>query len=338
MPISGRKTNLMKISNETKVGILTVVALTVLIIGFNFLKGKDIFNRSKKIYAVFTKLGALTKSNEVKINGYPIGIVYDFEPTDKNLNGVKVTISLSEEGSTVNIPTNSVAYISAGLLGSANIIIEKGDSTVFLKDGDYIKTREDAGFLGDLSSQAGSTLTSVSTSLDSLKVVFANVNRLFDVNMKGNIQHIIDNLAKTSASINKMFDENGSLAVTLHNTSAITDNLKKNNDSITLIIGNTKRLTAKLAELDVQQAIDSFQLMISQLSKAINKFTSPEGSLGAMINDKKLFNNLNDLALSLQILTDDIRVHPKRYFGNVIFNRKDKTGPLTSPSKKDSLP
>ncbi|MBK8142829.1 MAG: hypothetical protein IPK57_18890 [Chitinophagaceae bacterium] len=67
----------MKISNETKVGILSIVALTTLIIGFNFLKGKDVFNRSDKIYAVFTDLGTLEKSNEVKINGLPIGTVYD---------------------------------------------------------------------------------------------------------------------------------------------------------------------------------------------------------------------------------------------------------------------
>jgi phospholipid/cholesterol/gamma-HCH transport system substrate-binding protein len=95
--LAGRKQSpgkniLMKISNETKVGVLTIAALTVLIVGFNFLKGKDLFNRTKKIYAVFGKLGSLGRSNDVKINGYPIGTVYAFGPTDKNVNGIKVTI------------------------------------------------------------------------------------------------------------------------------------------------------------------------------------------------------------------------------------------------------
>ena len=72
----------MKISNETKVGILTITALTILILGFNFLKGKDIFGESEKIYAVFTDLGPLTKSNEVKINGYVIGKVYSLDASD----------------------------------------------------------------------------------------------------------------------------------------------------------------------------------------------------------------------------------------------------------------
>jgi phospholipid/cholesterol/gamma-HCH transport system substrate-binding protein len=328
----------MKISNETKVGILTVVALTVLIIGFNFLKGKDVFNRSKKIYAVFTKLGALAKSNEVKINGYIIGTVYSFEPIDKNLNGIKVTINLSGDGEKVNIPANSVAYISAGIIGSAIITIEKGDSTVYLKDGDYVNTREDPGIFGDLPSQAGSTLTNVRASLDSLKVVFANINKLFDANTKGNLQQAIKNMTDATSSLNKLFDENGALATTMRNASSITDNLKKNNDSITAIISNTKQLTAKFSQLELKQVVDSLQSVMSKLKSAISKITSPEGSLGALMGDKKLYNSINELALSLQILSDDIRVHPKRYFGNVIFNRKDKTGPLTSPSKKDSLP
>ncbi|HQV61702.1 MAG TPA: MCE family protein, partial [Chitinophagaceae bacterium] len=94
----------MKISNETKVGILSIVALTILIVGFNFLKGKDVFNRSDKIYAVFKDLGTLEKSNEVKINGLPIGIVYDKQEKDKNVSAIVVTINLTRN---VNIPKNS---------------------------------------------------------------------------------------------------------------------------------------------------------------------------------------------------------------------------------------
>jgi phospholipid/cholesterol/gamma-HCH transport system substrate-binding protein len=91
----------MKISNETKVGILTIVALVILIVGFNFLKGKDVFSRSKKIYAVFSELGTLEKSNEVKINGLPIGNVYDKKERDKDVSAVVVTISLTRD---INIP------------------------------------------------------------------------------------------------------------------------------------------------------------------------------------------------------------------------------------------
>ncbi|HQW44726.1 MAG TPA: MlaD family protein, partial [Chitinophagaceae bacterium] len=129
----------MKINNETKVGILTIVALTILILGFNFLKGKNLFDKSKKIYAVFQDMGSLEKSNEVKINGLPIGSVFDKREIDKDVSAIIITINLTRD---INIPDNSVAYIGSGLVGASFIIIEKGDSKTFLKLGDTLKTRE----------------------------------------------------------------------------------------------------------------------------------------------------------------------------------------------------
>ncbi|RZM15926.1 MAG: MCE family protein, partial [Pedobacter sp.] len=157
----------MKINNETKVGILTVVALVLLIIGFNFLKGKDFLNKSTRIYAIFDKVGSLTKSNEVKINGLTIGNVYDIDEVDKTVTGIKATITLTRD---VNIPNNSVAYITAPLggLGSATIVVEKGNSTTFLKDGDQLATRIDEGLFGGLTAEVSPTLAKIRNSLDSL--------------------------------------------------------------------------------------------------------------------------------------------------------------------------
>src|SRR5262245_30603924 len=112
----------MKINNETKVGLLAVVALALLITGFNFLKGKNVFNSSNYIYAVFSDIGPLEKSNQVKINGLPIGTVYAMAPSDKDVTGIVVTINLTKD---VNIPKNSVAYISASLVASSYITVEK---------------------------------------------------------------------------------------------------------------------------------------------------------------------------------------------------------------------
>ncbi len=326
----------MKISNETKVGLLTIVSLAVLIVGFNYLKGKDVFNRTKKIYAVFSKLGSLAKSNAVKINGYPIGTVYDYQPTSKNVDSIKVTISVTED---IHIPSNSIAYVSADLLGSSSITIEKGDASVFLKDGDYLMTREDPGIFGDLPSQAGSTLSNVRTSLDSLKVVFSNINKLFDENTKGNLRETIANIKSATNSLNQLLDpEKSALAGSLRNINSITDNLKKNNDSITVTISNAKRFSEKLSKLNLQQTMDSLEKAISQLKTTIAKLSSNDGTLGALINDKKLYNKLNDVILSAEILMDDLRAHPKRYVNFSLFGKKDKAGPLTSPSKKDTIP
>ena len=112
----------MKISNETKIGALTAIAIALLILGFNFLKGKDLFEHSKKFYAVFKSVEGLENSNAVKIKGLEVGSVYAIRPIDKNVDGIVVTISMKKE---VNIPKNSVAIIDAGLIGSASIMIKK---------------------------------------------------------------------------------------------------------------------------------------------------------------------------------------------------------------------
>jgi ABC-type transport system involved in resistance to organic solvents, periplasmic component len=328
----------MTINHETKVGILTIVALAMLILGFNFLKGKDVFNNSKKIYAIFPKLGSLTKSNEVKINGLTIGTVYDLQEVDKNVSGIKVTISLTRD---VNIPVNSVAYISANVvgIGSASIIIEKGDATTYLKDGDVLNTRIDEGLFGGLTSEVSPTLTKIRNSLDTVNKVLSNVNTIFDAGAKRNLQTTIANLALASNSLNKLLDlQTSALGAALNNVNSITGNIKNNNDSLTAVISNTKKFTEQLARLEMKKTMDTLQAAVSQLKFTMTKISSNEGTLGALINDRQLYNRLNDAVLSAEILIDDLRTHPKRYVNVSVFGKKDKGGALTSPAKKDTVP
>jgi phospholipid/cholesterol/gamma-HCH transport system substrate-binding protein len=326
----------MKISNETKVGILTISALTILILGFNFLKGKDVFNRSKKIYAVFTDLGSLAKSNEVKINGLVIGKVYEINSQDKNVNGIIATINLTKD---VNIPRDSKAYISSPLVGASYLIIEKGKDSIFLKSGDTLTTRIDNGILDDVKAQLTPTLNKVRNSLDSLNRVMSSVNNILSSEARGNLQQTLANLNNASRSLSGLLNsETGSLAKTLNNASSITDNLKKNNDSITAVISSAKRAADKFSNLDVKPMLDSLQNAVSQLKSIIAKVNSPKGSLGALINDRQLYNKLNDAIISAELLMDDLRTHPKRYVNLSVFGKKDRTGPLTSPTTKDTIP
>jgi len=326
----------MKISNETKVGILTIVALTLLIVGFNFLKGKNVFNKEKHLYAVFSDLGSLRKSNEVKMKGLPVGVIYEYTEIDKNLSGIIVTITMKRD---VNIPKDSKATIESELLGNTYMNVAQGQSTEFLKDGDTIVTDRASSFLGDVKAQITPTLTSVRSAIDSLKIVLGGLNRLFDKDTKGNVSDIIRNLKQTTSSLNKLLDaESGALAATLNNANSITGNLKKNNDSITATISSIKKAADKFSGLEVQPTIDTLQATIGELKNVLSKFNTNEGTLGLLMKDRKLYDQLNSLLLGVEILFDDIRVNPKRYTGSVIFNRKDKTGPLTSPAKKDSIP
>ena len=167
----------MKINNETKVGLLAVVAIVLLVLGFNFLKGNDFFKKTTHVYAVFDKLGALDKSNVVKINGLPIGSVYDFVPTDKEVSAIVVTINLTKE---VNIPKDSKAFIASSIVGASSITIEMGTSNDYLKHGDTIQTVINEGVLGDLTSQVTPTLTKTRVAIDSLTVLIGNFNRVLD--------------------------------------------------------------------------------------------------------------------------------------------------------------
>jgi phospholipid/cholesterol/gamma-HCH transport system substrate-binding protein len=326
----------MKISNETKVGILAIVAITLLIAGFNFLKGKNVFSKEKHLYAVFNDLGSLRKSNEVKMKGLPIGAVYDYTEIDKNLSGIIVTITLKRD---VNIPMDSKATIESELLGSTYLNLTPGSSTEYLKDGDTLVTDRTTSLFSDVKAQINPTLTRVRDAIDSLKLVLGGLNRLFEAETKNNIHDIIRNLKETSANLNTLLNaESGALAATLNNANSITDNLKKNNDSITATISSIKRAADKFSNIEVQPTVDSLKASIIEFKNLISKFTTNDGTLGLLMNDRALYDQLNKLALGLEILIDDIRVNPKRYTGNIIFNRKDRTGPLTSPAKKDSVP
>jgi len=324
----------MKISQETKVGILSVIAIALLIMGFNFLKGKDVFKKRKQIYAVFKDLGPLSKSNEVKINGYVIGSVYDLQARDKDVTGIVATINLTED---VNIPDNSQAYISSPLVGSSYITIEKGDSKNYIKPGDTLNTRRDPGLFEDVKSQINPTLDKVREGIDSLKVVFSNINTLFNPQNKARITEVLSNLSMATNSLNSLLNtQTGALARTLENTSAVSANLRHNNDSITAAISNVKRFSERLSSLELERTIDTLQTAISQFRAAVAKMNSTEGSLGALLNDRQLYNKLNDVALSAEILLDDMRTHPKRYVNFSIFGRRDRGDALNSPVKKDS--
>ncbi|WP_409966033.1 hypothetical protein PIECOFPK_02491 [Mycovorax composti] len=326
----------MKISNEVKVGILAVVAIVALIVGFRFLKAKDIFNRTPKLHAIFKSVGGLEKANFVKINGLTVGSVYAMEPADENVTAVKVTLSITEK---VNIPSNSVAYIEGSLLGSSNVIIELGDATTNLKDGDVIQTKEEAGLLGNLTSEAKPLISKVRNAADTATLLLSNFNNILNPATQHELQATIANLSRSTAALNALLNSlNQPLSSTMENMNAITSNIKNQNKAIEGILNNANTFTNDLKQLQLQRTIDSLNATISDLRTTITGISDPNGSLGALMHDRKMYNKLNDVLLSLEILLDDIRVHPKRYVNISVFGKKNKSGELTAPAIKDSVP
>lgn len=167
------------------------------------------------------------------------------------------------------------------------------------------------------------------TSLDSLIEV---VGGLFDPKVKNNFTAIFSHLAASSASLEKMLNsENSMLAHTLNHVDSFTGNLVKNNKRIDTTLSNLQKTTEDLSKAKISETVASINSTMEQLKTVIDKVNSPNGSLGLLINDKKLYQNLEGTTRSLNTLLDDVRVHPKRYVNISVFGKKDKSGPLTAP-------
>lgn len=331
----------MKISNETKVGALTAIAITLLILGFNFLKGKTLFKTGNYILARYSDTKGLMVSNAVFINGFQVGSVSDIENADKNLTSLIVTIKLKDN---YNISTTSVASIKESPLGAPSIVIVPGDAPSYLKTGDTILTASNAGLLGDIMSKLGPVSDQIKTTVHSLDSVLKNINTIFDPATKNNLQQVIANINKTTASLvvssasiqNMMNAQTGAITQSMNNVASFTRNLSDNNDKVTRMLTNVEATTNNLSKADVAGSVEQLKATIQRLNGILEKASSNDGSLGKLMNDPTLYNNLSNTIRSANILMDDLRLHPKRYVNISVFGRKDKDGPLTAPLPVDS--
>jgi phospholipid/cholesterol/gamma-HCH transport system substrate-binding protein len=334
----------MKISNETKIGALTVVAVVFLILGFNFLKGKSVLKTGFFLYAKYSDLKKLASSNAVYANGLQVGTVYSTVAADASLKELIVEVKLSDE---YEIPVNSLATIETNPLGAPVMDIQLGNATKFLKSGDTLRSVENAGMLGAISNKLGPLSDQLTTTLVTLDSLMRNFNSLLDTNTKGNLRSVISNLndatghiTASTISLEKLLNvQSGALAQSLANIDEFTGNLAKNNSKIDSTLAYLQITTRNLSEADIDGLINGFKRSADSLSSIINHINSTDGSLGALINDKALYNNLNNITRSLNVLLDDLRVHPKRYVNISVFGKKDKGDYLTEPlPAKDSIP
>jgi phospholipid/cholesterol/gamma-HCH transport system substrate-binding protein len=319
----------MKISNETKIGALAAISIAVLILGFNFLKGKTLFEHDKRLYAVFDKVEGLTKSNPVTINGLQVGKVASLYEKDKMVSGIIVSIDLTKE---VTIPDNSLVFVNKALFGEGNLEIKLGNSNRFVGDGDTLKSTTNPSLLENVQQSVTPAVNNLNSAIQALEVLIANINSVLDPNMKNNLQNTVANTAATTAQLRNLLNaQTGALAASLQNMSDFTSNLNKNNESINKTVKNLETATGKLAAADVDAVIKNLQTATNNLNELTGKINSKEGSLGLLVNDKSLYNNLQNSIRSLNILLDDVRVNPKRYVNISVFGKKNKAGYLEVP-------
>jgi phospholipid/cholesterol/gamma-HCH transport system substrate-binding protein len=319
----------MKISNETKIGALSAVSITLLILGFNFLKGKSLFEHSKKIYAVFKSVEGMEVSNAVLVNGLSIGNVTDIHETDKDVSGILVVITLKKD---VHIPKNSIAEVSPGLITSTAIIIDKGNDPNFLVDGDTLLTKDKPGLISQVQDNINPIVSKLSGTLQSLDSLVGVVGSLFDPRTKNNFSAIISHLAGSAAALEVLLNtQSNLLAHSLKNLDTFTAGLASKTGQFNKTIDNMQTASAQLANSKLEETVSTVRSTMTELRTTLDKINNSNGSLGLLLNDKKLYQNLETTTRSLNILLDDFRVHPKRYVNVSVFGHKDKNGYLTSP-------
>jgi phospholipid/cholesterol/gamma-HCH transport system substrate-binding protein len=325
----------VKISNETKVGAIAVVAVALLILGFNFLKGKKLFTKSTALYANYGNVQGLQKSNPVLINGMQVGTVYDIR-TDKNMKNILVELTITKD---VYIPTNSVAVIKTNPISSPTLEIKLGDASTHLRNKDTVLTASSGGMFGDLLEKVDPVLFQVKKSVTSLDTLLMNFNTILDPRAKSNIGTSLENLnritasmVQTTASLQVLLNaQSGALAKSLNNVESITRNFAGTNDKITNVVSNLDKTTTKLSQLELEKAVNTLNATLTDLKNMVAKMNSTDGSLGRLVNDPKLYNNLASTGNKLNLLLDDIRINPKRYVSISVFGKKQTSSALQVP-------
>jgi len=325
----------VKISNETKVGAITVVSVALLILGFNFLKGKKLWSKDTMITGKYGNVQGLQNSNPVIINGLQVGTVYKIR-TDKDMRDILVDINITKD---IDIPKNSIAIIKANPIGTTSIEIKLGDATENLKNKDIILTETSGGIFDDVLKKVDPVLYELRKAVSSVDTLLGNFNNILDPNARGNIAEVLANLNKvtasmvtSTASLNGLLNsQTGALAKSLNNVSAITGNFANNNDKINNVMSNLDKTTAKFADINVKKTLDTLDRAINDLKNMIGKFNNNNGTLGKLLNDPTMYQNLASSGNKLNLLLDDIRVNPKRYINVSVFGKKQNNNPLLVP-------
>lgn len=312
----------MKISNETKVGILASFAIAVFIIGYNFLKGNDVFTREKDFYAIYDKVDGLSVSKPVLVNGYQIGRVAAL--TLQSNGKILATFKIDPK---YDIPKNTIARLeSTDLLGSKAVVFDLGNSTSYAADGDTLNANIQANILDQMEPVQKKAQVLISR-LDSILI---SVNSILNPNFQKNVESSFNSIAgtlQTLESTSKTLDgmvgvQSKRIDNILSNAESISANLKNNNEQITGILTNFNQLSDEMAKANFKQTLENANKAVSELQAAINKVNQGNGSLALLLNDDKLYNNLNNASNNLDKLMIDLRANPKRYVSFSVFGGK----------------
>ncbi len=316
-----------KVSNESKVGALAAIAITMLVLGYNYLAGRgSLFSTKHTLNAILKDVNEINTSTPVLYNGYKVGNVRDIEMM-KPEGTFRVFFVITED---IDIPVNSTVKVTGSLLGGKSLNLQFSREKDFTKNGQTLISVADTSLVQSMSH----VLKPLSTKISSI------VNSLDSLLAEGELNETIANLntslksfTKTSNNASLMLQENTpKLGAILNNMEHITQNLKNYNESITLVLANLRTTTDNLAALKLKETIDKANSVLADVSVIMDKINKGEGSLGLLVNDKALYNNLNQTSIDLDILLKDFNKHPAKYLP-VPFTKRQRKKAMEASKK-----
>ncbi|HWZ03701.1 MAG TPA: MlaD family protein [Mucilaginibacter sp.] len=312
----------MKITNETKIGALTAIAITILILGYSFLRGDDVFSGTNKFYAVYSSVDGLTVSKPVLVNGFQIGRIskMKLEPDGRTV----VELSVDRQ---YKVPSNTLAkLVSTNLLGDKAIVFVFGNSNLPAQDKDTLK----ADIQGSLAESLQPIQMKAEKLIGKLDSSLAAINKILNPNFQKNVDRSFASIANSLQTLEGTTKKIDNLVSTqtvhinsiMSNTETVTSNLKTSSANLNGITSNFEKVSQDVANSNIKQTLDNANKAMADLQATISKINTSNGTLGMLLNDKQVYDNLQNATNNLNSLFIDIKAHPKKYVSFSVFGGK----------------
>ena len=306
----------MKVSREVKTGILAIGAILLFVFGYSFLKGTNLFQDSRVFFVKYKNVEGLATSAPVTINGLNVGKVNDIKFADGN-GGLVVKFTV--DNAFVFSKTSKVRIYSDGLIGGKSLgIFLEYDPENIAKSGDTLSGAIDGGMLDAVTKALGPLENRLTSTLISVDSMLLSVNDILDKDTRLHLKQAIQNLNGTMSSLN---GASGKLNTLLANNAGKMDRTFTNLDEMSL---NFSKFSDSLAQIQTGKLVADLQDVIGRFDAIVTGLDNGEGSVGKLLKDEKLYENLEGASKELEKLLEDVRLNPKRYVHVSVFGKKQK--------------
>jgi len=308
---------MIKISKYTKLGLLVIACLAILIWGINFLKGIDILKKNTKYYVIYEKIDGLLESSSVNINGYQVGQVSNIKFLSDYSGRLIATLSLKGD---FKIAKGSTAKIvSSDIMGTKSIKLMIVHTAEYYHEYDTIPGDTESDLKEQVSMQVLPLKKKAEELIASLDSTLSIVTDIFNERTRKNLTESFENLNLTIANIESVSAElnktigTGKINSIVESIDSISKTIKQNSGNITNVIKNLSAISDSISHLNISPVFEEIKSSVAGINTIIQKLNTSESSAGLLINSPALYQNLNSLAGSLDLLLKDVRSNPKRY-------------------------